>query len=33
MADEDLLQATYDARDKFVRSLGLVNPDVLGAVD
>jgi hypothetical protein len=29
MADEALLQATYDARDKFVSSLGVVNPDVL----
>lgn len=29
MADEAFLQATYKARDKFVRRLGVVNPDVL----
>jgi hypothetical protein len=29
MADEALLQATYEARDKFVSSLGVVNPNVL----
>jgi hypothetical protein len=29
MADEALLQATYEARDKFVGSLGVVNPHVL----
>jgi hypothetical protein len=29
MADEAFLQSTYEARDKFVSSLGLVNPDVL----
>jgi hypothetical protein len=29
MADEALLQATYQARDKFVSGLGVVNPDVL----
>jgi hypothetical protein len=29
MADEAILQATYEARDKFVSSLGVVNPDVL----
>jgi hypothetical protein len=29
MADEAVLQATYEARDKYVSSLGVVNPDVL----
>lgn len=29
MADEAFLQATYMARDNFVKSLGVVNPDVL----
>ncbi len=29
MADEALLQATYEARDKFVKGLGVANPDVL----
>src|SRR5262245_17951131 len=29
MADEAMLQATYQARDRFVSSLGVVDPDVL----
>jgi hypothetical protein len=29
MADEAMLQSTYEARDKFVSSLGVVDPDVL----
>jgi hypothetical protein len=29
MADEAFLQATCEARDRFVSSLGVVNPDVL----
>jgi hypothetical protein len=29
MADNDFLQATYEARDKFLGCLGVVNPDVL----
>src|SRR5258708_39031146 len=29
MADEAFLQATYDGRDRFVNSLGVVKPDVL----
>jgi hypothetical protein len=29
MADEAFLQATYEARDRFVNSLGVANPDVL----
>ena len=29
MADEAFLHATYEARDKFVKSLGVVSPDVL----